>query len=312
MKIATVTANPSVDKYLFLDRFRHGGLNRVARVEVYPSGKGINVSLALLGLGVRSTVVAQAAGRAGEFVEQSVRALGLDTVFSYTSGETRTNIKLVESMLPQVTEINEPGPLAEAQDVARFTQCVLAQADAADMLVFSGSLTPGMPSSFYADLARRLGDRGVLVAVDTEGDALRLALGAGPCWIKPNRAEVEGLLGRRLASRNDFGCAAQEMMIMGAERVVISDGASGALFASADGVVWARFGGTIQASSPFGCGDAMLAGTLLAWDSGRSLHEIARFAVAVATAAAMCEGTTFATHDQVEEIIDLVQLEAMI
>ncbi|MBJ7386170.1 MAG: 1-phosphofructokinase family hexose kinase, partial [Mycolicibacterium sp.] len=45
--IVTVTANPSVDRTVFLDHLVLGAVNRGRRSWSEPSGKGVNVALAL-------------------------------------------------------------------------------------------------------------------------------------------------------------------------------------------------------------------------------------------------------------------------
>ena len=42
--IVTVTMNPAIDKTVEIERLRHGGLNRIQKVEYDAGGKGINVS----------------------------------------------------------------------------------------------------------------------------------------------------------------------------------------------------------------------------------------------------------------------------
>ena len=53
--IVTLTPNPSLDRTLFLDTFTRGAVNRCTATLVEPSGKGINVALALDGIPVHVT-----------------------------------------------------------------------------------------------------------------------------------------------------------------------------------------------------------------------------------------------------------------
>ena len=50
--IVTLTPNPSLDRTLFLDSFTRGAVNRCTATLTEPSGKGINVALALHSHGV--------------------------------------------------------------------------------------------------------------------------------------------------------------------------------------------------------------------------------------------------------------------
>ena len=52
--IYTVTFNPSLDYVVKVDNFAVGEINRTQVENIYPGGKGINVSLVLQNLGLQS------------------------------------------------------------------------------------------------------------------------------------------------------------------------------------------------------------------------------------------------------------------
>lgn len=52
--IVTLTPNPSLDRSLFLDTFTRGAVNRCSATLTEPSGKGINVALALRAISQRT------------------------------------------------------------------------------------------------------------------------------------------------------------------------------------------------------------------------------------------------------------------
>ena len=71
--IATLTPNPSLDRTLFVDTFIRGAVNRCTATLVEPSGKGINVALALHSHGVPVLALFPVGGPAGV---QLVQLLG--------------------------------------------------------------------------------------------------------------------------------------------------------------------------------------------------------------------------------------------
>jgi hypothetical protein len=75
--IVTLTPNPSVDRTLFLDAFTRGAVNRCTATLAEPSGKGINVALALHSRGVPVLAVLPIGGSAGEQLVQLLDAAGL-------------------------------------------------------------------------------------------------------------------------------------------------------------------------------------------------------------------------------------------
>jgi 1-phosphofructokinase len=75
--IVTRTPNPSLDRTLFLDTFTRGAVNRCIATLVEPSGKGINVALALHSHGVPALALLPSGGPAGEQLVQLLVTDGL-------------------------------------------------------------------------------------------------------------------------------------------------------------------------------------------------------------------------------------------
>ena len=70
--IYTVTFNPAVDYVLYTDEMNVGCVNRSKSEKVYFGGKGINVSLILSQLGVKSKALGFVAGFTGDAIEKGV------------------------------------------------------------------------------------------------------------------------------------------------------------------------------------------------------------------------------------------------
>ena len=64
--ICTVTFNPSLDYIVDVENFRMGLTNRTSAERILPGGKGINVSLVLMNLGIRNTALGFTAGFTGD------------------------------------------------------------------------------------------------------------------------------------------------------------------------------------------------------------------------------------------------------
>ena len=74
--IYTVTFNPSLDYVVHVPRFSEGIVNRTVREQLYPGGKGINVSLMLRNLGVESMALGFVAGSTGESITRFLQEKG--------------------------------------------------------------------------------------------------------------------------------------------------------------------------------------------------------------------------------------------
>ena len=108
--IYTVTLNPAIDKTAEIPSFTTGAVNRITSLREDAGGKGINVSKCLKVLGVPSVAAMILAGEAGKHLEELVKAEGLSVLRVQAQGQTRTNLKIVDTRQGQNTDINEPGP----------------------------------------------------------------------------------------------------------------------------------------------------------------------------------------------------------
>ena len=67
--VYTVTFNPAIDYVVHTGEMKLGAVNRSSAEEMYFGGKGINVSIVLNELGVRSKALGFTAGFTGEAIE---------------------------------------------------------------------------------------------------------------------------------------------------------------------------------------------------------------------------------------------------
>lgn len=303
LEIGTVTLNPSVDKYLFLDNIALGRLNRVIKMEKYAGGKGINVSRALRELGLGSLVIGCAGGENGRFIFKELSRQKMKHHLVEITGETRTNHKIINSPDQTVTEINEPGPSISPGELAQIKKTIINFGRKTSYLVLSGSLPGGVPTDFYAEIIAALHPYHVQVILDADREQFRTGIAKAPFMVKPNRHEVEELFSTLLRDESDYKAAAGRILSQGVNYAVISNGSEGALFASKDQFIWGK-SPVITAKSPIGCGDALIAGMIFGFREKKNFEETARFALATATATAMEEGTNFPCRSKVEAIME--------
>lgn len=314
--IITVTLNPALDRTLRFRSVERGRLNRALHVQEDPSGKGINVSLALKALGAESLVVGLVAGRTGQRVVDGVVEKGIPNRWVWVEGgETRVSTKVFEDVDAAMTELNEPGPTVGDREREEMASLLVGIAKPGDVVVFSGSLPPGCPEGYYLEVGRELHRRGARVAVDSSGGALRASLGLPPCILKPNREEMAYLAGT--ASPPDAGEAVrlarglwEDLRARGTEALILTLGTQGAAFFTHEGEYRTQApvetGGTTA-----GCGDALLAATLLGRSYGQPWEQVVRFATATAAAAAAILGTQFPGRTEVERRLPTVRVERM-
>jgi 1-phosphofructokinase len=258
--IVTLTLNPSLDRTIEVPELVRGELVRASATRLDPGGKGVNVARALAAHKIPTCAVVPRNGPEGRQLTELLQQEGIDVCAVPVTGHTRSNVSLVE---PDgcVTKVNEPGGELDGDDLARIVAAVLGIAATADWVVASGSLPPGVPDTFYARLGHELTERGIRFAVDTSGPALAAALGSNPALVKPNRDELAESAGSPIDSIADAVRAAEAMRAAGAQAVLASLGADGAVLVDGQGV---RYGESPvdRGRSAVGAGDAMLAGYL--------------------------------------------------
>ena len=94
--IVTVTMNPAIDRTVEINELKHGGLNRIEKVEYDAGGKGINVSNTIHELGGESIATGFLGGSAGKIIESVLNEKNIKTDFVWVENETRTNTKIFE------------------------------------------------------------------------------------------------------------------------------------------------------------------------------------------------------------------------
>lgn len=284
--IVTVTPNPGLDRTIEIGSLRRGEVHRAGAVRVDPGGKGVNVARVLAAAGRDTIALLPAGSGPGERLGALLERAGVAAVGLPVAAATRTNITLVEPG-GITTKINEAGGALTEDEVAALVDRAVELAADASWLVSCGSLPPGAPADLHATLVRRCRRPGLRTAVDTSDVPLRHAVAARPDLVKPNHAELAGLVGRSLDSVGDVLLAARELRARGVGSVLVSLGAGGALLVDRSGEYHARTP-EIAVRSTVGAGDSAMAGFLAAGGEG---PDALRYAVAYGTAACRLPGS---------------------
>lgn len=308
--IITVTPNPVLDRTLTVPTITFDTMTRATAVRDDWGGKGLNVSRVLRVLGVESLALGFAGGATGQRLAAEMAALGIPTDFTPIAGETRINIIIAEANSARYIKVNEAGPTVQPAEIAQFMDTVHRRATGGDTWTLCGSLPPGVPDNFYAQLIEVLQARGVRVLLDTSGAALRLGVEARPFLVKPNAEEAAAFIGRPVATHADALDAARAFLERGITQVALSLGGDGLLLATRDAAVFA-IPPAVTVRNVTGAGDALLAGLAYALERNMPLAEQARWGVAAGTASAMHEGVSIVTHESVEDVFTQTTVEVV-
>jgi 1-phosphofructokinase len=304
--IVTLTPNPSVDRTVALaSALDRGAVIRADSVTAQSGGKGVNISRAAVAAGV-PTIAVLPAEKDDPYVLELLRD-GIDCRPERPVGPVRVNITITEPD-GTTTKINSPGATVDRPALDRLERAVHQRAQHARWVVLAGSLPPGAPADWYAELVADLAATPALVAVDTSGEPL-VALaaqvaagGAAPDLMKPNGEELASLTGADPASVEADPLAAADaakvLVDRGVGAVLATLGAGGAVLVTSAGA-WHAAPPPTTVVSTVGAGDSSLFGYLLGDLRDEPPAERLRLAVAYGSAAAALPGTTIPTPDQI-------------
>jgi 1-phosphofructokinase len=281
--IVTVTPNPSVDRTLAVPELRRGEVIRATGVTAEAGGKGINVARALTTMGVPAIALAPVSAAGGATL-MGLLAGAADVRPVAIRGDLRINLSLVEPD-GTVTKVNEPGPRLEQDEALRLLDDLAVEIAAlgpVDWVVACGSTPPGLGDDFHARLAARI-PAPSRVAVDADRGALRAAVAGGADLVKPNRAELEELVGAPLATLGAVAAAASDLVARGTGQVLVSMGRDGALVVGAGNACHVE-APIDDVANTVGAGDALLAGYLAGGAVAGALAEAVAWSVAACRA----------------------------
>ncbi|MDX1416981.1 MAG: PfkB family carbohydrate kinase, partial [Candidatus Promineifilaceae bacterium] len=147
---------------------------------------------------------------------------------------------------------------------------------------------------------------GIRVILDTHHEPLRLAVEVGVFLLKPNLRELRQLTDRDLEREVDQDRALQRIIARGgAQTIVLSLGAAGAVFADRGGIVRLR-APTVKIRSKVGAGDSMVGGIVCALAQEYELKEAARFGVAAGAAAVKTPGSELCRREDVVQLYEQI------
>ncbi|WP_295541791.1 hexose kinase [uncultured Pseudacidovorax sp.] len=290
MQLITVTPNPAIDHTVSLDALVPGAVHRARAEQFEAGGKGIGVAAVAAALGLRTAASGWLGDQNPQLFERAFAERGIADAMVRVPGRTRTNIKLADAARGDSTDINLAGIAFDAASTAQAEAALLARLEPlvaeGTWCTLAGSLPPGVGVDSLLRLAAALRARGARLMVDTGGKVLAQLLDrlpAAPDFLKPNRAELEELVGQPLSGTAEVAQAALALRARGIGHVVVSLGGDGAVIAG-EGGCWLALPPRVPVATTVGAGDALVAGTLAALVEGRVFPEAAVFGMACAAA----------------------------
>lgn len=295
--VYTVTFNPAIDYVVRLDSVTAGGVNRTKSEQIYCGGKGINVSLVLSELGIKSKALGFVAGFTGRAIEDGVRSRGVESDFvQLEEGCSRINVKIKAG---EETEINGQGPKITKKAIAQLYEKLNELKDG-DVLVLAGSIPDSLPGDIYEKILEYVSGKKIKAVVDATKDLLLNVLKYNPFLIKPNNHELGEMFGKELKTVEEIVEYAKRLKEMGAVNVLVSMAGDGAVLVDEQGKVHRCGVCCGQVRNSVGAGDSMVAGFIAG--SAEGDYEYA-LKLGTATGGATAFSDELARKDEIYELL---------
>jgi 1-phosphofructokinase family hexose kinase len=308
-----VSPNPAIDKRMRITTLLPGHVNRVREVRGDPGGKAAHVAMVLQTLGAKPLWFGFAGGATGEQLLNGLHGLGITAQSVSITEDTRINLEIIDDA-GGVTEVLEPGPATTQNDWENFFAAfdkILSQ-PSPGIVIASGSLPPGSEPGSYArltELAHRYGHK---LFLDSSGEPLRLALSAGPDFIKPNREEAEQLIGEKIRDRSAAQRAVAKLVQLGARSAAVSLGQDGFVWQATDGKApYHAQLPSVGGNSTVGCGDSTVAAFAYAMATGLGVQQTLQLAAACGAANCLAPAPGRLLESDMCELLAQVRVEQL-
>jgi len=307
--VALLTLNPAIDITYTVPRLIADQKAHSLATRFDPGGNGINVGRGLQRLEVTADSYIVTAGETGHLLERLL-VHHLDTVhYERVSGETRINGTILEQESGTQYEVSGIGPSIPPSQLKTLLDDFVARAERG-FGVLTGSMPADISTELYAELVRRIQEAGGLTIVDTHHEALRHALAARPFLIKPNRHELETLVGHKLPTIEQVAEQARRIARQHVRYVCVSLGSKGALLTGPEDTLYAA-APKVDVRSTVGAGDSMVAGLIAGFVRGLSSSDILRSAVACGAGTVQEPGTELFMSDTVAALTPTIEVREM-
>lgn len=305
--IYTITFNPSLDYIMHLESFQTGETNRSSCEQLYPGGKGFNVSTILHRLKIKTVALGFIAGFTGQEIKKQLALRGFSSdLCELEMGVSRINVKMKGQ---NETEINGNGPYIPDYKVQELFE-KLDYLEDGDVLVLAGSIPSSMPNDIYLQIMKRLHSKDIQIVVDATKELLRASLPYHPFLIKPNQDELEELFEVKINNRDELIHYAKQLQSEGARNVLVSMGKEGALLLSEDKHIYHCPAAKGELINSVGSGDSMVAGFLGGYLKSKSYQEALTLGSACGGATAFSED--LAQGDLIQKIYQQLESEKIV
>ncbi len=303
--IYTITLNPSIDYYLETPKIKLGALNRATGSQIVAAGKGVNVSVMLNLLGLKSTILGFFGGFTGDYLlSQLGRYLNIHLRPTMIKEPSRINVKLINDY---ETEINAAGPEVSGSELNNLLN-QLNGIGPKDIVVISGSTTANDKSGLIEQIVKYIIQRKIDFVLDVSGPELKKLIKYKPLIIKPNLLEFQFLADTDTSDIKKLSTQAKKVAEITQNKVLLSLGEAGAIFVEKSKVYHVE-APKVKVKHTVGAGDALLAGYMYKFEKTSDQKQSLAFAMALAVK--KVEGEDLTNLEMLEKFASTIKIKSL-
>jgi 1-phosphofructokinase family hexose kinase len=302
-----VSLNPAVDVEWRVENVRWEEKNQILSERRWPGGKGINVARFIAHLGGNPRLLIPLGGANGEEMARGLRSSRMPFCAITLREASRANVVVTTAGGKQL-RFNPLGPRLSAREWHDVSAAAKGELKRADLLILSGALPRGVPTTAYAELIKLAHDAGVKSILDCDGAAFKAGIKARPLLVKPNEFELAQWYGKPLRSEASVVRGAEALSRATGGWVLVSRGPKGALLVGNGRSLRCR-APSVHVLNTIGAGDALVAAVALALGRGLGVEQWLAQGVAAGSAVTECRAGELPRRQRVGELGKLVAMK---
>ncbi|MFW6120517.1 MAG: 1-phosphofructokinase family hexose kinase [Petrotogales bacterium] len=307
--ILSLTMNPCLDRYFFIDSLKEDDTIRVNNIMDYPAGKGIDISRAINEMKGHSVAITLLGGDTGRQIMEMLDEEGV--VYSTVNLNNNTRTNLILQTNESQYRFSVPGPSIDKIEKNKVLKNIETLLRKGDYLLISGSIPEGLPDDFYYKIINNANEMRAKVYFDADNELLLKGIKASPWGIKPNLHEFSRLIDKKLDNEEQIIKSLRET----SERHSIKDilltmGKDGAICLIEDSIFKVSVP-KVDVDSAVGAGDTFMGIYCMFRETGNEPKYCLKMAGATSTAATLTSGTELCKYDDVKKLVDKIIVERL-
>jgi tagatose 6-phosphate kinase len=295
--ILCLCPNPSIDKFIWVEDFSPGKVNRIYNEQSFPGGKGVHVALGIAELGEECVLLGFWGGDSGKLIKQFCEEKGISCYGPEIDEPNRTCLTFRSGGDLNGTELIAPGPFVNEEKINLFWLEFTRLLETASVVCMSGSWPRTDTPMDYTEFIIAAGKKGIMTFVDCSGKSLLNILAANPYCIHINNDEGFEVFKERAPLKiGDVLLKSCDLAAItcGADGLYLSDKSRGSIHATCD---------LKRMSSAVGCGDSLMAGLVTAYTRDLNLTDTAILSVACGSANCLREDLGMFYKKDVDKLV---------